>query len=214
MKVISGTMALAVLLALPASANILVNPGFEEVYQDDYGNWVPTGWGLWQSSWEGWDSPSWIVPHLGDGMARTGENAFEVGAGDTVGGNGYALLIQEVYGVAEGEAYTLGAWARDALANGSTSGAGLKFEAWHTGDAGPLDTLEVLTPIPNDGAYHYVETDYVVPAGTDFIKAICLATEWSGGQSGYIFDDAVLIPEPSTLGLLGLAVLALVRRRQ
>lgn len=211
-------LGLVALLALPSAAvaNLLTNPSLEETYVDDYGNIVPTGWGLWQSAWEGWGSPSWITAHLDDGTARTGLNAFEVGAGDFATG-GYALLIQDLFiDIAPGEEFTLSAYARDALVNGSTTGAGLKIEFWQDGGSSPIDSLEVLTVIPNDGEYHYLEMSYAAPAdgSADYMKAILLATEWSSGQSAYLFDDAVLTPEPSTLGLFGLVGLAMIRRRR
>ena len=54
----------------------------------------------------------------------------------------------------------------------------------------------------------------MAPEDTAWMKAIFLATEWSGGQSAYLFDDATLTPEPGTLALLGIAGLLLVRRRR
>ena len=68
--VVFAALGLTALLAMPTtvSANLLVNPSLEETFVDEWGNTVPTGWGLWMSSWEGWGA-SWITPHLGDGTA-------------------------------------------------------------------------------------------------------------------------------------------------
>ena len=208
-------IAIVTVLALPlaASADLLTNPSLEDYYIDDYGNPVPTGWGFWQSAWEGWGSPSWITPHIDDGMAYTGLNAWEVGAGDNgaSGNGGYALLIQDVASATPGVSYTLSAYAADAL-GGSTTEPALKIE-FYRADSSLIWANEVPVAIPDDGAYYYVEQTSVAPAETAWLKVICVATEWTGGQSAYRYDEIHLIPEPAALALFGLGLVALIRRR-
>jgi hypothetical protein len=211
-----GLVAAVSILLVPAvaSANMLVNPGLEDYFIDEFDNPVPTGWGLWQSAWEGWGSPSWITPHIDDGTAYSGLNAWEHGAGDdgASGNGGYSLLIQDIPSASPGVAYTMSAYAADAL-GGSTTEPGLKLE-FYDADGALISFNEVLIEIPDDGDYYYIEQTTIAPEGTVWMKAIALATEWSGGRSAYRFDDLVLTPEPATLALLGLGALAVVRRRR
>jgi hypothetical protein len=207
-----AALGIAALVAMPlsASANLLENPSLEDTFEDEYGNIVPTGWGFWMSSWEGWGA-SWIVPHLGDGTAYDGENAWEHGAGDGLGESGYSLLIQDVPNAMPGVAYTLGGYARDVL-GGSTTEPAVKLEFYDAGGT-QLWANEVLVPIPDDGEYYYIEQTSVAPEGTAWLKAVFVTTEFSGGQSAYEFDYGSLIPEPGALTLLGIGGLFALRRR-
>lgn len=211
--VVLAALGLAALLAMPTTAwaNLLVNPSLEDTYVDEYGNTVPTGWGFWMSSWEGWGA-SWITPHLGDGTAYDGDNAWEHGAGDGGANSGYSMLIQDVPTAIPGVAYTLSGYARDIL-GGSTTEPAVKLEFYDAGGT-QLWANEVLVPIADDGNYYYIEQTSTAPEGTAWLKALFVATEFSGGQSAYEFDYATLTPEPGALTLLGVGALAVIRRRK
>lgn len=91
-----------------------------------------------------------------------------------------------------------------------TAAGGLKVEAWggstllgHSGDvlaAGPSATWQTLT------------FDWAVPAGTEKMIFVPL---W-GANSTIGYDNVGVVPEPATLGLLGIgaATMLLIRRRR
>ena len=56
------------------------------------------------------------------------------------------------------------------------------------------------------------EGDWVAPAGTVYAKFIISQWGWEGDSNRY--DDAILTPEPTTMVMLTLGGLALIRRKK
>ena len=84
---------------------------------------------------------------------------------------------------------------------------GVKVEAWsssgHLADTGEM-RLDVTA---NWETYSW---DYLLPAGSTHYKIVPLG-DWGAGSTG--FDNASIVPEPTTMALLGLGALVLRRKK-
>ena len=92
---------------------------------------------------------------------------------------------------------------------GST--AGLKVESYNS-VGGQLNYIELTTTdVKTAGAFDSYTFSYSVPAGTAGMKIMPLTL--FGSSAG--FDNVGVVPEPATLGLLGItaAAMAFIRRR-
>ena len=84
---------------------------------------------------------------------------------------------------------------------------GVKLEGWssvaHLGDSG-----EMRVAVTGDWVTY--SWDYFLPVGATHYKVVPLG-DWGAGSTG--FDNAAIVPEPTTMALLGLGALVLRRRR-
>lgn len=195
-----------------ANAELLTNGGLEINVDGDAA--YPDGWGAWQSLWEGW-SGSYNLYHVNDGVAHSGSNSFEVGAGTAPGAGGYSLLIQDVPGLEGNVDYTLSGYGLDLSPDDAFQGAELKLEFYDTSNA-LLGTFAQLVPLATDGTWTFASITATSPSGTTWGKAIFDATgPWAGeaGTAQIAWDDTSLVPEPATLALLNLGALLLRKRR-
>lgn len=189
----------AIALSSVASATLVTNGDFED---------GETGWFKWGSN-------AWVVSDSGpvDYFKDTASAALYWSD------SGW---VQVISGVSEGESFDLSGEMIHPSGTplAGTRSAYLKLEFWDAGDTTLIAEHEVgvMDRFDADDTWHsYSGTGYVAPAGTGIAKVVLLTYD-SGPNptpSGTAyFDNVVLTPEPSTVALLGLGSLALLRRRR
>ena len=202
MKVTSVVMLLAMLsLAGSANAELLLNRSFDDL-DGGTGNPTSASWGMW--SWG--SAGAYAVLDGAPDPAHSGPAYTEIW-GWAGGSGGFYQAVTPV----AGEAYELSIWAYD---QGWGDDKNLSVTL-HVDDGTGLSLLvnEMLYSGTGLGAgYHQFSViTPVIPAGT-------IAGEFGitfAGSGTFALDDAsmAVVPEPMTLGLLGLGGLFLRRRR-
>jgi hypothetical protein len=176
-----ATLLAVALAASPASANLLVNPGFEEPVTTDGPPFV--------GSWEAFNAGPGSSAANGSVMPRTGAQHLSLSIVNT--DNTFAGVLQDVLGM--------------------TPGTSTLFRTWHKTTTTPLDLevevriewrnsitdMEISrtpnsTPIPTS-LYTQFSLEAVVPAGADLARLVYVVQTFSGGptNTGTVFvDDA------------------------
>jgi hypothetical protein len=192
--------------------NILLNSDMEE--GPDETTAFPTTFGAWNAT-------GTTGAYLKDAAAaHSGENYFYNYRG--------AYVWQCALGVVGGTEYTLSAWVKPQKWNGTTpwdEGEGIKFEViWFAtetanyGDSGALQwDIAMIFYTPEESGYGvWAQTSGTVTAPASAKCAVVkvgarvlgVNKNWCG------FDDITMTPEPTTMCLLGLGSLALLRKRK
>lgn len=203
-----ATLGLALTCAAPASANLLVNPGFETTPLIDdgsgVGKWLPfggSGVGLPTLSATDSTSPLSGASHLALQIDNTA--------------NTFAGVFQDVGGLSAGEELTWSGWTMDL--GQDAGGAEIRIE-WRdsVGDIEVTRTAN-LVPTLTNGTYTQWSLTDLVPAGADTARVVYAIQSFGAGpnQLHYVDDTSVtVIPEPASLALLGLSGLMVAGRRR
>lgn len=210
-KAVIGLVVGLLALGTSAQANLLLNGDFNTVSDILDTNGVPTG-GVTADNWSGWSwGNGWANTEIAGWGSPGGTYHTAVGAAGG-GGGGFFQIVPAAAGVE----YTLtvdsgaDAWW---LPTGTMIMFFLDEFDVEVGQASrntvdPAvygDNYDIPHPWEN---YSLIATS---PAGTAKIK-VELAANNATGSVG--FDNAVLIPEPTSLALWGVGVLALAFRRK
>ena len=209
------TLLLAAFAVIGTANALIPNADFEGgTYSHWTGSIIANEWGAYWNQIEGWGSPSTVY------WETDGTNGYMVANVDgTQGGGGYAVAYLEsvislaALGISPGDAIIFSADIIDLISGGGGGGAILKVESW--AGASNIHALEVVI----DGVtteWKNFSMDYIVADGADSIKLVFgTSTAWGGpnpAPSSYGFDNLTVIPEPTTMALLGLGAVLLRRR--
>ena len=192
MKLLTAIAVLAMVGV--ASANILVPNGDFE---------TPGG-----ASWSDDGPATGSFPTIGGNGGGYGALDGSTGWGVLVSNGGAPLPLSYFgLGLVPGDTITV---EMDMIAlSGPTGSAGLKMESWTA--TGVLDyTADMRKPITS--SWETYSWDYTIAAGATHLKFV---TIWDDADTtGY--DNVGVVPEPATLGLLGISAAAMlyVRRRR
>ncbi len=206
--VLLTALAVAAMAASQADAqNLLGNPGFEDPVVSApgpfAGRWEPFSGGAGSSS-------------VGDGlMPRTGAGDLHLGI--TATNNTFAGAFQDVLGLAPGQLVTFGGWHKSS-SNPADYVTEFRIE-WRDATT-EITRTPNLSPIPTSDYTPFSRNETVPPGATTarVVYAIQTFSDAGGGNMGEVFLDDMsftrAIPEPATVGLAGMAGLALVAMRR
>lgn len=185
------------ILSSVASATLLLNGSFETAADDGYGHMVPHNWGVYTDDWEN-------INHQ-----------QVVDAGFAQDGSAYWML----------EDTSAGSPIIGLQDLGTVADVSYTFTVWLRTNSGPSATAEI--------GFDYFSADQSAWWGQDVITVTAVgniwtqythtATKWAGSymkvkvaiENDLLYvDNAVLVPEPSTVAILGLGGLVLLRRRR
>ena len=205
MKKIVLMLAAMALVAGIAQAELLTNPGFED---GAYGvKLIPDGWSIYSPTYSsGWD---WW---LSGGGAHGGSKYMSMHAAPSASYT--TATIGQVLPAAPGDEFTFSVWAKSPSQSVNATPYG--YITWGNATTSWLSYGSLIPDNSSVGnTWTLVSFDAVTaPAGAEwgyFQVMGTLANDAAAG--GILYDDASLIPEPVTLGLLGLGALMLRRRK-
>jgi hypothetical protein len=195
-----GALALA---ATDVRANLLANPGFEDPVTSDGPPFV----GFWEAfngggaaSFNSATDPLSGLLHLELQISATA--------------NTFAGAFQDVPGLSAGQEIVWSGWSRDV----GTDAGGTEVRIEWRDSVADVEIARTPNLVPTlTGQYTQWSVVGAVPAGADLARVVYAIQSFGAGpnQNIYVDDTSVtLVPEPTSLALLGLGGLAMLLRRR
>lgn len=203
-----GALTCVALGVSQTSANLLVNPGFEDPVTQDGPPFV----GFWEV-FNGGPGSSGANSNL---MPRNGAQHLIVSISNT--NNTFAGAFQDVTGLVSGQAGSFSVWQK---AQSLPLDLDVEMRIEWRNAAGNNEVARTPNFVPTAS----ITTDYqqftvsgLVPAGADTARVVYAIQTFSGGagNTGTLFvDDAsFVVPEPATIGLFGIALVGSIGMRR
>ena len=208
MKPLALCAGLLLSLATSTYANLLVDGGFENPITQDGPPFV----GLW----EGFNGGGAAAFNSAT-MPRTGAQSLGLSISNTV--NTFAGAFQDVAGLTAGTQFTLSGW-HVTTSSPLSLGVEIRIEWRNSVSNTEISRTPNATPVPTSSytPFSFLTT---VPAGADTARVVYAIQSFTtaplGNGNVYVDDMSfALVPEPSSMALLGTAGLAMVafRRRR
>lgn len=197
-----------------SAQNLLTNASFESVLE--YGDPTLPNWFAFFGAGSDGTFSTIDGGYTGNVNASDGANNLSISNNGTP--DGFSGVFQRVGGATAGLEYL---FEFEALSNGSAAfPIGAEFRIEFLDIAGGVIGSTGNVAIAGDltDTYQSFSLAAVAPAGTEFINpVIAIETFSANGTPGNLFvDNASLsvVPEPSSVALLGLGSLALLKRRR
>jgi len=213
MQLIKCCVLAAIIGAMVASkpataANMLANAGFENPVTSDGPPFV--------GSWEAFNGGAGSSSANSTTTPRTGAQDLRLAISNTV--NTFAGAFQDVPGLTPGTVGTFSVWHMSP-SNPLDVGVEVRIEWRNSVSDTEISRTPNSTPVPTN-AYTQFFLPATVPAGVDTARVVYAIQTFGGGatHNGIVFvDDASfdVVPEPATIGLFGIALVASsgIRRR-
>jgi hypothetical protein len=203
LQVLTTILSLS-LAASVGAANLVVNAGFEDPVTTDGAPFI--------GFWEAFNGAAVSSSGNSTTLPRTGLQSLELSIVNT--DNTFAGAFQEVT-VIPGLEYTFSGW-HASLSSPLDLGTEVRIE-WRN-SLGEVARTPNVSPVPTS-VYSLFELTAEVPAGADIARMVYAIQTFGGEPSnnGTVYVDDVsfaLVPEPSSLILLGAGGLALVLMRR
>lgn len=191
------------LFATNGHANLLTNPGFEDPVTSDGAPFV----GFWEA-FSGGGSASFnstVAP-------LSGLQHLELQINATA--NTFAGVFQDVPALSAGQELIWSGWARDV----GTDAGGSEIRIEWRDSVNNVEISRTANLVPTlSGQYTQWSLVDTVPAGADLARVVYAIQSFGAGpnQNIYLDDTSVtVVPEPTSLALLGLGGLAMLLRRR
>ena len=211
MKRILLIMILAMCMVLVGSVNaeILLNPGFEDDFNDPC---LPDSWTLDALGYYG--GTMWITYVEDDPFgANSGDDYIAMGYdGGANNWGGYAMAIQEI-AASPGVEYVISANVAYVGVPGGNTIVELKLRYLNSSGA-KISEDKLPQSFLFDGNYHLISDSGIAPPLTASIRASYVFKGYQDVVPQEVhFDDVSIVPEPATLALLGLGTILLRKKR-
>lgn len=185
-------------------ASFVGNPGFEDPVTSDGPPFV--------GSWEAFSGGEGSASFNSTVNPRSGDQHLELQITETL--NTFAGVFQDVDGLTSGEILT---WAGYSMDVGVDSGGSEIRIEWRD-SVGDVEIARTPNFVPElSDVYTLWSLTDTVPEGANLARVVYAIQSFGAGPNQNIFVDDVsvtVIPEPSTLALLGLGGLAVFLRRR
>lgn len=202
---LATTTCLLITCSSLSAQNLLLDPSFEGIIVYDAS--VAAG------GWVGFSSTAGTMSGagFGSGAARSG---FQQTTLFTSGAGHYAGVFEDVP-VAAGSKVQFSIWHQDVLGSNG-QGIEMRFEYRNSVSHSEVGRTANFKPASLGPDYAPFSMMGVVPGNADTVRAVYAIQSFSGPANQRLYlDDAslVVIPEPTSAALLGIAVIGSCRRR-
>jgi hypothetical protein len=191
-----------------ASANVLLNPGFESPNASGGDVYGSTNWGAFNDAW----TTANVTPHSGSQALKVFGPFFQFGG---------AGAVQGTFATSPGQTWEASAYLRNDSTDPmqGTNFAVVKMEFLNSSNAviGSAESTHFDATFPQN-VWTLETVQGTAPAGTTSAQIVLVHVQLNNPVTGgsVFFDDASfsVVPEPASLGLIGAAVGSLALRRR